>query len=157
MSPKKTRESKTDNPMESGDITIEEVSGDGNGHGTVGGKLAMSADVVATLAGMAARDIDGVYALGRSRMIQLGNKNPTRGVEAEVGEREAAVDLEMVIEYGANIHEVASSLRQRIADSVYRTAGRKVKEVNINVIDIHMPTPEAEEPTTTEEPQPRVQ
>ena len=114
-------------------VTIEEIPV-GNG---IGGKLEMSEDVVATIAGLAAREIAGIHSLGRSRFISFGD-SPTRGVDAEVGSLEAALDLDVVIEYGCNIHEVAGTLRKRIADEVYKMAGRKVVEVNIRVVGIHM-------------------
>jgi uncharacterized alkaline shock family protein YloU len=98
----------------------------------------MSEDVVATIAGMAAREIDGIYALGKGRLISFGD-NPGRGVEAEVGKKEAALDLEVVIEYGCDLREVASILREKVSDQVEMMAGRKVVEVNLDVIDVHLP------------------
>jgi uncharacterized alkaline shock family protein YloU len=127
-------------------ITLEEVA---SGDGTVGGQLKMSEDVVATIAGLAAREIDGIASMGGSRFISLGD-SPTRGVEAEVGNVEAALDLDVVIEYGADIHKMAGELRSKIAETVYRMAGRKVKEVNINVVGIEMP--KQPEPPKEEEP-----
>ncbi|MBW2531226.1 MAG: Asp23/Gls24 family envelope stress response protein [Deltaproteobacteria bacterium] len=106
----------------------------------------MSQDVVATIAGLAARETPGIHALGRSRLIAFGGDKPSRGVGAEVGNREAALDLEVVIDYGCDIRQVAGQLRERIAAEVDRMAGRKVVEVNINVVGIAMPTGEKKEP-----------
>lgn len=106
-----------------------------------GGRIHMSEDVVATIAGMAARDIDGIYALGKSRLINFGD-DPARGVEAEVGKKEAALDLEVVIEYGCDLRAIASELRDSVSKQVETMAGRKVIEVNLDVIDVHLPEKE---------------
>jgi uncharacterized alkaline shock family protein YloU len=89
--------------------------------------------------------VGGIHALGRSRFISFGEKL-TRGVDVEVGSREAALDLEVIIDYGTNIRDVAAELRKRIAMEVDRMAGRRVIEVNINVVGIHLPEDKKEEP-----------
>lgn len=129
-------------------LTIDENSGDG-----VRGLITLSEDVVATIAGMAARQIEGIVSLGRSRLIPFGD-DPRRGVEAQVGNKQAAFDIDIVIAYGIDIRAVAAKLRQAIADGVSRMAGREVVEVNINVVDIKLP--EDEKPVE-ETPTPRVQ
>jgi uncharacterized alkaline shock family protein YloU len=108
-----------------------------------GGNINMSEDVVATVAGLVAREIDGIHALGRSRMISFGD-DPSRGVEAEVGKKEAAVDMEVVIEYGCDLRDMAAKLRERVGAEVEKMAGRKVVEVNIDVIDVHLPGSESD-------------
>jgi uncharacterized alkaline shock family protein YloU len=117
----------------------------------IGGKIQMSQDVVETIAGLAAREIDGIHSLGRSRLIAIGN-DPKRGISAEVGEKEAALDLEVIIDYGSNIRETAKALRQRVAEEVDRMAGRKVVEINIDVVGVNLPGEEKKP-----EPQSRVQ
>jgi uncharacterized alkaline shock family protein YloU len=112
----------------------------------IGGKIEMSQDVVETIAGLAAREIDGIHALGKSRLIAFGD-DPKRGISAEVGQREAALDLEVIIEYGCDIRTVAKDLRSRVAQEVDRMAGRKVVEVNIDVVDLHV---KPEEPSEEE-------
>ena len=123
-------------------VTIAETP---RASGGVGGMIQMSQDVVATIAGIAAREIPGIHALGRSRLISFGD-SPTRGVGAEVGSTEAALDLDVIIDYGCDIRQVAGQLRTRIANEVDRMAGRKVVEVNINVVGIDLPEDRQEEP-----------
>jgi uncharacterized alkaline shock family protein YloU len=123
-------------------VTIEQTP---RGEDQIGGKIEMSEDVVATIAALAARQVGGIHALGRSRFISFGEKL-TRGVDVEVGSREAALDLEVIIDYGTNIRDVATELRKRIATEVDRMAGRRVIEVNINVVGIHLPEDKKEEP-----------
>ena len=115
---------------------VEETRGDG-----VGGKIQMSEDVVATIAGIAAREVKGIHALGRSRLIPFGS-SLSRGIAAEVGNEEAALDLEVVIEHGCNIREVAQELRTKVAEAVKAMANREVVEVNLDIIGVHY------EPTT---------
>ena len=129
-------------------VTIERAESSGK---DPGGQLTMSEGVVATIAGLAARDIPGIFSLGKPRFIAIGEESPTRGVAAEVGNHEAALDLDVVIEYGCDIRDTASQLRQLIGDEVNRMAGREVVEVNINVLDVHLPEAEPE-PKQKEEP-----
>ena len=115
---------------------IENIKSDGD---TVGGKLEMNEDVVATIANYAARRVKGIYSLGKSGFLNRSiGSDPTRGVAAEVGETQAAVDIEIVIEYGCNIHDVAAEMRKLVSQEVYKMAGRKVIEVNIKVVGIHL-------------------
>ena len=120
---------------------IEELPGNGQ----VGGTIAMSEDVVATIAGLACREIDGIYSLGRSRLINLRD-DPSRGVAAEVGKKEAALDIEFIIDHGCNIREVAQQLRTRVAEEVERMTGRKVVEVNLDVVGVQLPDAAEPEP-----------
>ncbi|MEJ2435813.1 MAG: Asp23/Gls24 family envelope stress response protein, partial [Pseudolabrys sp.] len=89
--------------------------------GKPGGKITLSEEVVATIAGLAARQVEGVHSLGRWRLLAFGD-SPTRGVGAEVGQRQAALDLDIVLEYGVSVHEVASKLREKIAAEVDKMA-----------------------------------
>jgi uncharacterized alkaline shock family protein YloU len=109
------------------------------------GKVTLHEDVVATIAGMAAREVPGIHSLGRSRLLPLRDL-PSRGVSAEVGMKQAAFDIDVIIDYGCDLKKVAAEMRRRIADEVGRMAGRQVVEVNINVIDIKLPTEEKPAP-----------
>jgi uncharacterized alkaline shock family protein YloU len=113
-------------------ITIEE-----NPSG-IAGKITLDENVVSTIAGLAAREVDGIHSVGKSRLISFGD-NPTRGVNAEVGQKQAAFDLDVIMEYGSDIREVAKQLRQKTADEVGKMAGREVVEINVHVVDIHLP------------------
>ena len=104
----------------------------------VGGHLRINDTVVATIAGLAARDIQGIAELGTSRIIPFGDR-PSRGVAAEVGDVEAENDIDVVIEYGHDLRAVADKLRRKVAEEVDRMGGRRVVEVNINVVDIRLP------------------
>lgn len=118
-----------------------------------GGKITMSDHVVATIAGHAIRDLPGIHAIGKSRLMSFGGDDPTHGIEAEVGSKEAALDLEVTLEYGSNVREVVRSVREKAAEAVDKMTGRTVVEVNVDIIGIHLPEEEPEPPK--EEP-PRV-
>jgi uncharacterized alkaline shock family protein YloU len=113
------------------------------------GRTTVSSGVVQKIAGMAAREISGVYDLGggisrafgalRERIPGAGTTS-TAGVAVEVGEKQAAVDLDVIVEYGAGIVEVARAVRRNVITAVERMTGLEVIEVNISVNDIHLPT-----------------
>lgn len=120
------------------------------------GRTTVADVVVEKIAGMAARDVLGVYALGggfarsmgsmRERMPGAGSgKSATRGVSVEVGELQAAIDLEIVVDYGVAITDVAAEVRENVISAVERMAGREVVEVNITVIDVKLPADEEDE------------
>ncbi|MEU6401998.1 Asp23/Gls24 family envelope stress response protein [Streptomyces sp. NPDC046985] len=119
------------------------------------GRTTIADGVVEKIAGLAAREVPGVYALGsglsrtfgavRDR-VPGGSKAVTRGVKAEVGEVQTALDLEIVVEYGVSITEVAGSVRENVIAAVERMAGLEVVEVNIAVSDVNLPEDEEEEP-----------
>ncbi|MGI8631991.1 MAG: Asp23/Gls24 family envelope stress response protein [Solirubrobacterales bacterium] len=115
-------------------------------------------DVVVTkVAGIAAREVKGVHEIGGSTSRALGavtdrmgvGDDRSRGVSVEVGEREAAVDLALVVEYGESIPNVARSVRDNIVKRVESLVGLNVVEVNIEVNDLYFP---GDEHTEQEEP-----
>ncbi|MEU6178242.1 Asp23/Gls24 family envelope stress response protein [Streptomyces coeruleorubidus] len=119
------------------------------------GRTTIADGVVEKIAGLAARDVDGVHAMGsglsrtfgavRDR-VPGGAKSVTRGVKAEVGEVQAALDLEIVVEYGVSIADVARDVRENVITAVERMTGLDVVEVNIAVSDVKLPDEEEEEP-----------
>ncbi|MFJ8540174.1 Asp23/Gls24 family envelope stress response protein [Streptomyces sp. NPDC093591] len=128
----------------------------GGGDPGARGRTTIADGVVEKIAGMAARDVDGVHAMGsglsrtfgavRDRVPGGGPKSVTRGVKAEVGEVQAALDLEIVVEYGVSIADVARDVRENVITAVERMAGLEVVEVNIAVSDVKLPEEEEEEP-----------
>lgn len=124
---------------------------------TENGKTRIADSVVAKIAGLAARDIPGVYSMGAGmarrvgqlRSLMPGSSDPSagaaQGVAVEVGEKEAAIDLDVVTWYGQSIVEVTEAVREHVIDQVENMTGLKVVEVNISVDDIHVES-EAPEP-----------
>lgn len=110
------------------------------------GTITMSEDVVATIAGIAARDVKGIHSLGGWRLIPFGS-NPAHGVGAELGAKQAAFDIDAVVDHGVDIRDVASRLRAKIAEEVDKMTGREVVEVNIHIVGLHMPEDTAPTPS----------
>ncbi|MFI8207326.1 Asp23/Gls24 family envelope stress response protein [Streptomyces sp. NPDC085937] len=115
------------------------------------GDTTVADRVVAKIAGMAAREIPEVHNLGAGMARALGavkervpgsGSDVTRGVAVEVGERQTAVDLDLVIEYGASIVDTAGDVRANVIQAVERMTGLEVVEVNIAVHDVHLPDEE---------------
>ncbi|MFH8992599.1 Asp23/Gls24 family envelope stress response protein [Streptomyces sp. NPDC017940] len=112
------------------------------------GKTSIADVVVVKIAGMAAREIPGVHDMGGglSRTIGAvrdrvpgGRPNVGRGVKVEVGERQTAIDLDIVVEYGVPITDVAHDVRENVIAAVERITGLEVVEVNVAVNDVHLP------------------
>lgn len=121
------------------------------------GKTTIADGVVEKIAGIAARDVPGINALGggftrtvgamRDR-VPGGHASAGRGVKVEVGEKQTAIDLQLVVEYGTSISDVAADVRENVIAAVERMTGLEVVEVNIAVNDVHLPdedTPETGE------------
>jgi len=101
------------------------------------GKITFADEVIAIIAGLAASEVKGVAAMsgGIAGGIaeKLGKKNLTRGVKVEVGEKEAAIDLHIIVEYGVRIPEVAWNIQENVKKAVETMTGLTVTEVNIYV------------------------
>ncbi|MFD4023345.1 Asp23/Gls24 family envelope stress response protein [Streptomyces sp. NPDC058576] len=112
------------------------------------GRTSIADTVVVKIAGMAAREIPGVHDMGGGLSRTLGavrdrvpggRPNIGRGVKVEVGERQTAIDLDLVVEYGVAITDVAHDVRENVIAAVERTTGLEVVEVNVTVNDVHLP------------------
>ena len=104
------------------------------------GKTYIADEVVSVIARLAAEQVEGVHHLGESSLKgMIARMGRTRGIESEVGLTEAAVDIEVVVKFGYPIKQVAEVLRSQVIDSVEFMTGRKVVEVNIYVVDVHIP------------------
>jgi len=106
------------------------------------GQTVLSDTVLQTIAGVAAREVPGVFMLGKGALRHalgrvVGTADTTQGVVAEVGKKEVAIDLEMIVEYGYNIRAVANDVRRLVTDRITQMTGLHVKEINIHVADIH--------------------
>ena len=101
------------------------------------GKIIISEEVVATIAGITAIEIDGVVGMsggfvGGLREI-LGRKNLSKGVKAEVGERETNIDLFIIVKYGSKIPDICEDMQEKVKKEVESMTGLEVREININV------------------------
>lgn len=125
------------------------------------GKTSVADVVVSKIAGVAAREVTGVYGLGGGTARAIGalreripgaRVNVQQGISVEVGERQAAVDIAIVAEYGVAIHELAEAIRRNIILSVEEMTGLEVTEVNVTVHDIHLPEDDEDDDAEDAEP-----
>jgi len=131
-----------------------------------GGRTTIADSVVSKIAGLAVREVSGVYALGggASRAVGAlreripgGSTNHAQGVSVEVGERQAAVDVQLVAEYGVAIADLAAGIRRNVVASIERMTGLEVTEVNIEVSDIHMESDDSNKDEDSSDRESRVQ
>lgn len=118
--------------------------------------IKISNDVVATYAGIAVSEVEGVYGMaggfaGFTEALS-GKKNLSKGIKVEVGEKSTKIDVNIIVEYGARIPDVAYEIQTRIKKSVEAMTDLKVLEVNVHVQGVHKKTEkELEEKENTAE------
>lgn len=109
------------------------------------GNTTIAEGVVSKVAGLATREVPGIHDLGGGAARAVGTVTAkvglgdqlSQGVSVEVGTREAAVDLKVVIEYGESIPQVTEAVRQNVVKRIEGITGLSVTEVNINVTDLY--------------------
>ena len=111
----------------------------------VTGRLVIENEVVAIITGVVTREVKGIHALGPSSVRRTlaervgAAEERTRGIDVEVKDQEANVNISLVITYGYSIPEIASQVRQKVAEKLLSLCGIAAKEVNINITGIHFP------------------
>lgn len=113
---------------------------------TAGGRTVVSDAVVGKVAGIAARRVRGVHALGGGAARALGSirgvvgqQDHAQGVSVEVGERQVAADVVVVAEYPVPLQDVADAVRSSVADAIRTIVGMEVAEIDVTVADVHLP------------------
>ncbi len=111
------------------------------------GKTTIADTVVAKIAGIATREVNGVHDVGGGTSRAVGalreripgaRTNHSQGVSVEVGETQAAVDVDIVADYGVAISDLAAGIRRNVIESVQRMTGLQVTEVNVTVHDVYL-------------------
>lgn len=116
------------------------------------GAVRIANEVVAIIAGLAATEVPGIAGMsgglagGIAEM--LGRKNLSKGVKVEVGEKEAAVDLFIIVDYGVRIPDVAIQAQSAVKRAIEAMTGLNVVEVNIHVQGVIFSREEAREEET---------
>jgi uncharacterized alkaline shock family protein YloU len=112
------------------------------------GKITIADTVVSKIAGLATKQVTGVAGFGSGAARAMGavreripgaRASSSQGVAVEVGERQAAIDLTIVVEYGVAIVELARAIRRNVIGSIEQMTGLEVVEVNISVVDLQLP------------------
>jgi len=121
---------------------------------TTQGKTTIADAVVSKVAGLTVREIPGVHGFGGgasrafsaiTERIPGSRASTTQGVSVEVGEKQAAVDLTIVVEYGVAIADLARSIRRNVIGAIEQMTSLEVVEVNINVVDLHLPSDDSDD------------
>jgi uncharacterized alkaline shock family protein YloU len=118
------------------------------------GSTSIADTVVSKIAGIATREVTGVHALGGGAARAVGalreripgaSTNHSQGVSVEVGEKQAAVDIDLIAEYGVAIADLAAGVRRNVITAVERMTGLDVTEVNIEVSDVFIPSEDGDD------------
>lgn len=132
--------------VESGEIAL---STDNN-------EIKIADDVVAVIAGVAVSEVSGVadmaggFAGGITEVLS-GKKNLAKGIKVEVGEKDTKIDVNIIVEYGVRIPDVAFEIQNRVKKAVETMTGLTVLEVNVHVQGVSTEEKEVVETTKTEE------
>ncbi|HBX24408.1 MAG TPA: Asp23/Gls24 family envelope stress response protein [Desulfotomaculum sp.] len=101
------------------------------------GTVTIAEEVVRIIAGLAATNVQGVAdmsgGIAGGIVERLGRRNLSKGVKVEVGEKEAAVDIYVIVEFGARIPELAASIQKAVKGAVEEMTGLNVVETNVNI------------------------
>jgi uncharacterized alkaline shock family protein YloU len=114
------------------------------------GSIRIANEVVSIIAGLAATEIKGVAGMsggivdGFAELLK--KKNLTKGVKVEVGEKQAAVDLFIIIEYGAKIPDTAYTVQDNVKRAIESMTGLEVVEVNVHIQGVEFKPDEVVEP-----------
>lgn len=105
------------------------------------GQVQIADEVVAIIAGLAAIEVEGIAGMAGNftgDLVEiLGIKNLSKGVTVAVGNEDVAVDLDIVIQFGVKIPEVAKAVQQKVKNSIETMTGLTVTEVNLHITGIH--------------------
>ena len=110
---------------------IEEIDEGNNG-------IKIANDVISVIAGIAVSEVPGVASMaggfaGGITQVLSGKKNYSKGIKVESDEKEVKIDVNIIVEYGSRIPDVAYEIQKRVKKSVENMTGLKVEEVNVHV------------------------
>lgn len=113
------------------------------------GSIQIAPEVIEIIAGLATIDVDGVAGMsggiGGGIAELLGRKNLSKGIKVEVGQKEAAVDVSIIVKYGFRIPELADAIQKNVKNAIYSMTGLQVVEVNVHIHDVHFKETELQE------------
>ena len=100
--------------------------------------IKIANDVISVIAGVAVSEVQGVASMaggfaGGISQVFSGKKNLSRGIKVEADEKEVKIDVNIIVEYGTRIPDVAYEIQNRVKKSVENMTGLKVAEVNVHV------------------------
>jgi uncharacterized alkaline shock family protein YloU len=117
-----------------------------------GGRTIVNEPVVAKIAGIAARDVAGVHALGSNAARAVGAirqrlnaADMGQGVSVEVGELQVAADITIVADYPVPLQRVADGVRRAVTEAIETLVGKEVTEVNVTITDVYIPSDDGDD------------
>ena len=137
--------------MENEEVKNEEISlGEDNN------EIKIADDVVAVIAGVAVSEVPGVAEMaggfaGGITEVLSGKKNLAKGIKVEVGDKETKIDVNIIVEYGVRIPDVAFEIQNRVKKAVETMTGLNVSEVNVHVQGVNTDPKEETEETNNEQ------
>ena len=125
------------------EVVVENTQGETN-------TIKISDDVVAVIAGKAVADAPGVFAMaggfaGGISEVLSGKKNLSKGIKVDVGEKETKIDVNIIVDYGVRIPDIAFEIQNRVKKAVESMTGLVVTEVNVHVQGVNLPEEENNE------------
>ena len=128
---------------------VEEINEENSG-------IKISNDVVAVIAGVAVSEVRGVASMqggfaGGITEVLSGKKNLSKGIKVDSDEKEVKIDVNIIVEYGSRIPDVAFEIQNRVKKSVENMTGLKVAEVNVHVQGVKTEREDREEQEETEQ------
>jgi len=110
------------------------------------GETIIGEEVVASIAGLAAKEIKGVAGLGKSAVRRVltehlgaADEKARLGVAVEVGKTEAIIDLQLIVVYGLSIPNIINEVRKQVAFRLMELVGLIAKEINVRVVGVEIP------------------
>ena len=135
---------------------VEEVENEEIAISTETNEIKIANDVVAVIAGVAVSEVSGVAEMaggfaGGITEVLSGKKNLAKGIKVEVGEKDTKIDVNIIVEYGVRIPDVAFEIQNRVKKAVETMTGLNVLEVNVHVQGVNTESKEETPETKTEE------
>ncbi len=106
--------------------------------------INISEDVIASIAGLAAQEVNGVASMNASGLGEVLGRKP-KGVKVQVGEKDTVIDISLTIEYGARIPDIAWEVQNKVKTQVESMTGLNVVSVNVHVQGVNMPKKKGEQ------------
>ena len=120
------------------------------------GTIKVADEVVSVIAGLAAMEVAGVAGMGGGGFVggvseMLGRRNLSKGVKVTVVERTVTVDLNVIVDFGVLIPQVAASVQDNVRKAIENMTGLKVQEVNVHVHGVHFPAEKSDDHSKVKE------
>lgn len=137
--------------MDEENINEVEINSEVNTEETSSEGIQIADDVVAVIAGKAVSEVNGVAGMaggfaGGITEVLSGKKNLSKGIKVDVTDREAKIDVNIIVEYGVRIPDVAFEIQNRVKKAIETMTGLKVSSVNVHVQGVNTVEEKVEQP-----------